>query len=671
MASGEDLVAVDYVIIALYFAIVLGVGLWASLKANRGTTTGYFLAGRGMQWWPVGLSLYVTNIGSSSFIGIAGSAAVDGIAVVFYEFSGLVCLLLMGFMFVPIYISSGSFTMPDYLHRRFGGERLRVYMATTGILLAILTALAAEMYSGAIIIQQAVGWDLYVSCISLLALTAIYTVLGGLTAVIYTDAVQSFIIIGSATILTILAFLEIGKYEDFKNLYMDAVPNTTVEGNTTCGIPSPEAWHLFRPVDSSLPWPGVIFGINILSAYYFCTNQVIVQRCLAAKNITHAKAGSVLAAYLKILPMFLMVWPGMISRILYTDEVGCVEPDSCLEQCGNAAGCSNLAYPILMMRIMPIGLRGLMMAAMLAAIMSSLTSIFNSTSSILTIDLWARCRPKAGQIELMIVGKVVVLVLVGFSILWLPVIEAFGNGQLFVYIQSIASYFNPPVIAAYLMAIFWERMTEQGAFWGLMIGLVVGMTRMALDFAFQAPPCGEPDDRPLLLSTFHYLYFAIFLFGFSIIVMVIISLLTKPVPEKKLARLTWWRRNWEKEPEDTEELKEEDNTTFEMEETKKQAPDDDEKSAAVYSEITEDENQNVDNVVVEDEEEVDGRSKFRRGFDWICGFDQSKQKLSKKEMAEIEKQMCSLDEDPFWARVVNINGVVAMVIGLFCWGFFG
>ncbi|XP_070554551.1 sodium/glucose cotransporter 4-like [Ptychodera flava] len=399
MPSGEELVALDYVIIALYFVVVLGVGLWASIRANRGTTTGYFLAGRGMLWWPVGLSLFVTNIGSSSFIGIAGSAAVDGIAVVFYEFSGLACLILMGFIFVPIYICSGSFTMPDYLQKRFGGERLRLYMAAASIFLAIFTALAGEMYAGSIIIQQAVGWDIYVSCVTLVALTAIYTVLGGLTAVIYTDAVQSFIIIGSAIVLTILAFLEVGTYDEFKNLYMDAVPNTTIEGNSTCGIPSEEAWHIFRPVDSGFPWPGALFGINILSAYYFCTNQVIVQRCLAAKNVTHAKAGSILAAFLKVLPLFLMVWPGMIARILYPDEVACNDPDECSKYCDNPAGCSNLAYPILMMRIMPMGLRGLMMAAMLATIMSSLTSIFNSTSTMITVDLWQRIRPKASQLS--------------------------------------------------------------------------------------------------------------------------------------------------------------------------------------------------------------------------------------------------------------------------------
>ncbi|XP_071950986.1 sodium/glucose cotransporter 4-like [Antedon mediterranea] len=536
---------IDIVIIVLHFCVVFGIGIWSTWGSNKGSASGYFLAGRDMSWWLVGMSIYVSNIGSGSFIGLASTAAANGYAVVSYEFSGVMCLALLGFVFTPVYLSSGAYTMPEYLKKRYGGNRVRMYIAVVSLILIVIGSISSEMYAGAIIIQQVLGWPLYLSVCLLLFLTAIYTVVGGLKAVIYTDALQTVVMLFGAFILMIIAFIEIDGMENLHLKYMLAVPNTTqLWGNTTCGVPGEESFHIFRSAqDPALPWPGVVFGIHILSGWFFCTNQVIVQRTLSAKNLTNAKAGAIMAAYFKILPMFLMIFPGMISRALYPDEVACADPEICEAVCGIPAGCTNIAYPKLVLELMPTGLRGLMMAAMLAALMSSLTSIFNSASTIFTIDIWLRIRKNASEAELMVVGRVSTVALVIVSVLWLPLITAYGSGELFVYVQSMASFFAPPFFATFLLAVFWTRTNEKGAFWGLMSGLLIGFVRLVLDFTYPPPACAETDTRPNLIKNFHYLHFACFLFGSTILFTVVVSLLTEPMPQEQLIGMTWWTRH--------------------------------------------------------------------------------------------------------------------------------
>ncbi|XP_022079644.1 sodium/glucose cotransporter 4-like isoform X1 [Acanthaster planci] len=635
----------DIAIIVVVFLVVLAVGLWSAWVSNRGTTKGYFLAGRSMSWWLVGLSLYVSNIGSSSFIGLAGTASLSGYAVVSYEFHGLFSLILLGFIFMPVYTASGVSTMPEYLKRRFGGERLRILLSITAVVLIVLTNMSSEMYAGTIIIQQALNWNLYLSVCLLLAMTAAYTIAGGLTAVIYTDALQSFIMIGSAIVLSIIAFIHIGGFENLYLKFMTSIPTPTfLAGNTTCGIPSEESWHIFRDATTSdLPWPGVLVGIFLLSAWYFCTNQVLVQRSLSAKNVTHSKAATLLAASLKVLPIILMIYPGMISRALWPDYVACQDSDTCNQVCRNPNGCSDIAYIRLLLKLMPTGLKGLMMAAMLAALMSSLTSIFNSASSIITMDLWIKVRPLATETELVIVGRLCTLVLAGISVLWLPLIQVFGSGQLFVYIQSITSYLSPPILAIYTAGIFIERVNEPGTFWGLLLGEVAGCTWMILDFVFVAPPCGGVDDRPLAIQKIHYLHFAIMNYVATTLFIVVISLLTKPIPRDKLVRLTWWTKNSKlpRRPMSEKESKK----NLEREEKKRM------KAAA--------------------EQTDEPPSGARRVWNFVCGIETNPgPEPSPEEMEEIEKKMTSLEEDPKWARVVNIACLLVCFLGIMAFGSF-
>uniref|UniRef100_A0A8D0TUW6 Solute carrier family 5 member 9 n=1 Tax=Sus scrofa TaxID=9823 RepID=A0A8D0TUW6_PIG len=639
LGSGVSLHAYDIAVLVVYFVFVIAVGVWSSIRASRGTVGGYFLAGRSMSWWPIGASLMSSNVGSGLFIGLAGTGAAGGLAVGGFEWNtskarpggphqrsrrtetrplATWLLLALGWIFVPVYIAAGVVTMPQYLKKRFGGQRIQVYMSVLSLILYIFTKISTDLFSGALFIQMALGWNLYLSTAILLVVTAIYTITGGLMAVIYTDALQTVIMVGGALVLMFLGFQEVGWYPGLEQRYQQAIPNVTVP-NTTCHLPRPDAFHMLRdPVNGDIPWPGLIFGLTVLATWCWCTDQVIVQRSLSAKSLSHAKGGSVLGGYLKVLPMFFIVMPGMISRALYP------------------------------------GLRGLMVAVIMAALMSSLTSIFNSSSTLFTIDVWQRFRKKATEQELMVVGRVFVVLLAVLSILWIPVIQRSNSGQLFIYIQSITSYLAPPITALFLLAIFCKRVTEPGAFWGLLFGLAVGAVRMVLEFCFPAPACGEADRRPAMLKDFHYLYFALLLCGLTALVIVAVSLCTTPIPEEKLARLTWWTRH---------------QPCLELE---KEAQENTAGTAAVPSS--------------EGPAEAGGAGDPSQGLEqlgaprrswgqllwgWLCGLSGTpEQVLSPAEQAALEQKLSSIEEQPLWRSVCNINAVLLLAVNIFLWGYF-
>uniref|UniRef100_A0A8U7N4U5 Sodium/mannose cotransporter SLC5A10 n=1 Tax=Corvus moneduloides TaxID=1196302 RepID=A0A8U7N4U5_CORMO len=500
----------------------------SSCRVNRNTVSGYFLAGRDMAWWPIGASLFASSEGSGLFLGLAGTGAAGGIAVAGFEWN----VRNVRLMVLPPW---QIVTMPEYLQRRFGGERIQMYLSSLSLLLSIFTKISTDLYSGALFVQVCLGWDLYLSTVLMLVVTGLYTIAGGLAAVIYTDALQTLIMVLGAIVLAVKAFNEIGGYPNLEEAYLKAVPSKIVP-NTTCHLPRADAMHLFRdPVSGDLPWTGMTFGLSIMATWYWCTDQVIVQRSLSAKNLSHAKAGSILASYLKMLPLFLIIMPGMISRVLYPDTVACVDPEECARVCGAAVGCSNIAYPKLVVELMPSGLRGLMIAVMMAALMSSLTSIFNSSSTLFTMDIWRKLRPRAGDRELLLVGRVVTVVLVALSVVWIPILQSSSGGQLYVYIQAVTSYLAPPVTAVFILAVFWPRANEQGAFWGLMAGLALGLARMGLELAHPTPLCGVPDQRPWLLADVHYLHFAVLLAAVTAAIVVGGSLLTSPVPPAQVS----------------------------------------------------------------------------------------------------------------------------------------
>ncbi|XP_073505169.1 sodium/glucose cotransporter 2 [Phyllobates terribilis] len=534
----------DISVIIGYFVIVIGVGLWSMRRTNRGTVGGYFLAGRSMSWFPVGASLFASNIGSGHFVGLAGTGAASGIAVAGFEWNALFVVLLMGWIFVPVYLTAEVVTMPEYLKKRFGGERIQLYLSVLSLAMYIFTKISVDMFSGAVFIQVALGWNIYLSVIALLVITTIYTVTGGLAALMYTDTVQTFVIIGGACVLSGFAFVEVGGYYALMEKYMNATPSNLGNVSAECASPRPDALHLLRDAYSGdLPWPALILGLTIVSTWYWCSDQVIVQRCLAARSLMDVKLGCVLCGYLKILPMFLMVMPGMISRVLYPDDVACIVPSECQRICGAEIGCTNIAYPKLVVELMPRGLRGLMLAVMLAALMSSLASIFNSSGTLFTMDVWRKIRPQAAEKELLLVGRVWTVCLVAFSIAWIPVVQAAQGGQLFDYIQSVASFLAPPISAVFFLALFVKRVNEPGAFWGLIGGLILGLCRMVPEFIFGSGSCSAPSSCPALICGVHYLYFAIILFLCTALIIVVVSYCTPPVPESQLHRLVFSLRH--------------------------------------------------------------------------------------------------------------------------------
>ncbi|XP_057675341.1 sodium/glucose cotransporter 1 isoform X2 [Corythoichthys intestinalis] len=628
----------DISVIVIYFLVVLAVGLWAMVRTNRATVGGFFLAGRSMVWWPIGASLFASNIGSGHFVGIAGTAAATGIATGGFEWNALIVVVLLGWLFVPIYIKAGVVTMPEYLKKRFGGQRIRIYLSVLSLFLYIFTKISADLFSGAIFINLALGLNIYLAVVALLVVTALYTVTGGLAAVIYTDTLQTIIMIVGSFILMGFAFNEVGGYENFQERYMNAIPSITGNISKSCYEPRQDSFHIFRDaITGDLPWPGLVFGLTIQALWYWCTDQVIVQRCLSGKNLSHVKGGCILCGYLKLVPMFIIVFPGMISRILYTDVVACVDPNECIKHCGTSVGCTNIAYPKLVVNLMPDGLRGLMLSVMLASLMSSLTSIFNSASTLFTMDIYTKIRPSASEKELMIIGRAFILVLIGVSIAWIPVVQSAQSGQLFDYIQAITGYLTPPVAAVFILGIFCKRVNESGAFYGLTIGLVIGLTRMIAEFVYGTGSCVEPSDCPTIICGVHYLYFAIILFVLSCIIILGVSLVTKPIPDKHLYRLCWSLRNSTEERVDLEK---------------------------------EDWVENVNNMEIEEPEEEPGFCK--KTLECFCGLEQKKApKLSKEEEAELQKKLTDTTEVPLWRNVVNINAILLLCVAVFFHGFYG
>ncbi|XP_064460619.1 sodium/glucose cotransporter 4-like [Ornithodoros turicata] len=681
--SKINLEAWDIVVIVAYFIGVIAVGAWSSWRSSRNSMSGYFLASRSMHWIPVGASLFASNIGSGHFVGLAGSGAASGIGISGFELNAVFVLLILGWVFVPVYVASGVFTMPEYLRKRFGGQRIRVYLSVLALLLSIFTKISADLFAGAIFIKQALDWNLYMSVCILLALACIFTVAGGLSAVIWTDFVQTILIVVGAVALMILSLIKVGGYDELMRQFGYAEPTDNsyvlfTADNVSCSKVPDTYESLLRPADDhDLPWTGIVFGITISAVWYWCSDQVIVQRALSAKNMSHAKGGCIMAGFLKLLPMYLLVLPGMAARVLYPDLVACSNPERCREVCENDNGCSNIAYPLLVIKLMPIGARGMMLSVMLAALMSSLTSIFNSCSTIFTIDIWKKFRKNATDIELLIVGRTFVVVLVAVSIVWIPIIEAFPNSQLFHYIQSVTSYLAPPVCAVYVLAVTWGRINEPGAFWGLMSGLVIGMIRFGWEFSYSVPTCGSdaPDPRPAIISSVHYLHFGILLFFLTIIITTVVSLLTPPIEARHLHRLTYATRHSREIREDLGKRRKKTSvaTIYNG------------KDNAAYNKSTEclgdtDEvSRTRGSLTLHEAMTAPKRpmSGCKRILFRACGVTQSQVDAAEENLGPVlspEEDAIqaaeSLKESPVWEGVCNAGAVILMVSCAFIWGYY-
>ena len=494
----------DWLTIALYFTAVFAVGFYFSRQERD--SQHYFLAGRNVGWFAVGASIFATNIGSEHFIGLAGSGADSGLAVGAYEISAVYCILVLGWVFLPYYLKSKVFTMPEYLERRFN-PGCRWFLTGISLFAYIFTKISVALFAGAILIKAVIGWPPLVSAVVLVVATGVYTIAGGLSAVIYTDMIQAFVLIGGALVLTVIGLGEVGGFACLRS----ALP--------------PDFFHLIKPMNHMVyPWTGTTLGIIILGIWYWCTDQVIVQRALGAKNLTHSRGSALFAAFLKVFPLFILVLPGLIARALWQSEVA-ANPD--------------MAYPLIVTRLMPVGLAGLMIAALLAALMSSLSAVFNSCSTLITMDVYRKMRPGASEKRLVLVGRWTTAAIVVVSIAWIPMIRFLSN-QIYQYLQSIQAYIGAPITAVFLTGILWKRATGRAALTTLITGGVLGLIRFVTDILTKM---GYTDLGPLNIFTgYAFLNFSVIMFFLCTVLMIVLSLWSPRPKAEQLENLTFSTR---------------------------------------------------------------------------------------------------------------------------------
>jgi solute:Na+ symporter, SSS family len=503
-----NLATIDISIIVVYFLVIFSIGFYFARKGR--TSTDYFLASRNVGWFAIGASLFVSNISTEHFIGLSGSGASSGLAVGHFEWWACLILLILGWVFVPFYLRSNVFTMPEFLERRFS-RSCAVYLASISIIAYIFTKISVQLYAASVVLERVAGWPLWKTAIVLVIATGVYTIAGGLAAVIYTDMVQTMILITGAVILTLVGLHRIGGFDALRA----AVPASY--------------FHMIKPTDDpAFPWTGIFFGAPILGIWYWCTDQVIVQRVLSAKDEGHAKAGTVFAGFLKILPVFMLVLPGIIALALFRDLFKFGRNGEVLN--------GDIAYPTLILNLLPPGLVGLVLAALLAAVMGAMASVFNSASTLFTLDFYKKIKPEASEANLVNMGRVATGIMVFLGLLWVPFIHLISS-QLYIYLQSVQAYISPPIAACFVLGILWPRLNAQGAITSLLSGFVLGAVRFVLELRAKAGHA--VGDSLAWLVDMNFLHYAIFMFVVCSLVLVLVSLVT-PAPERrKLAGLTF------------------------------------------------------------------------------------------------------------------------------------
>lgn len=491
------LVTLDWIVIAGYFLLLLGVAAWVILQKQKDTED-YFLAGRNMGWFVVGASIFASNIGSEHVVGLAGSGAGDKFPLLIYELHAWIVVLL-GWLFLPFYVRSGVFTMPEFLEKRFG-PRARWFLSLFSLAAYVLTKVSVTLYAGGIVISTLLDIPFMTGALATVVLTGIYTILGGMRAVVYTETLQAIILVVGAATLTFLGLEQVGGWNEI----VDTV--------------GPEYMNMWRSMDDDqYPWHWLVLSSSIVGIWYWCTDQVIVQRVLTAKNIKEGRRGSIFGAFLKLMPVFLFLIPGVIALVLkMKGELQWDTPDE--------------AFPTLMMAVLPAGLRGLVAAGLMAALMSSLASVFNSCSTLFTVDIYKKLRPLAPEKELVRIGRIATAVVVILGILWIPIIQQLAEGSLYGYLQNVQSYIAPPITAVFLLGIFYSRINYQGAMATLISGLIVASIRLTLEIIKNNL---EPDTFWYAFADMNFLKFSSFFFLFCVGVATLVSLFTpRPNPQR-------------------------------------------------------------------------------------------------------------------------------------------
>ncbi|MDR1524222.1 MAG: sodium:solute symporter [Tannerella sp.] len=517
----------DWIVIGIFSLVLIGIIVWV-MKQKQNNSADYFLGGRDATWIAIGASIFASNIGSEHLIGLAGAGASSGMAMAHWEIQGWM-ILILGWVFVPFYSRSMVYTMPEFLERRYNPQS-RTILSVISLISYVLTKVAVTVYAGGLVFQQVFGikelWGIdffWIAAIGLVVITAIYTIFGGMKSVLYTSVLQTPILLLGSLIILVLGFKELGGWDEMIKI-AGATPVNDY-GDTMANL-------IRNNGDANFPWLGALIGSAIIGFWYWCTDQYIVQRVLSGKNQTESRRGSIFGAYLKLLPVFLFLIPGMIAFALH-QKTGMFLPLT-----ENGMPNADAAFPTLVEKLLPAGIKGLVVCGILAALMSSLASLFNSSAMLFTIDFYKRFKPKTPEKKLVIIGQIATVVIVISGILWIPIMRGVGD-VLYAYLQDVQSVLAPGIAAAFLLGICWKRTSAKGGMWGLIAGMVIGLTRLGAKVYYSSAVSPGENLFKYIFYDVNWLFFCGWMLLFCILVIIAVSIFTKAPSAEKIQGLVF------------------------------------------------------------------------------------------------------------------------------------
>ena len=521
----------DWIVIGVFCCALIGIVLWVVSQKNNNSAD-YFLGGKDATWIAIGASIFASNIGSEHLIGLAGAGASSGMAMAHWEIQGWM-ILILGWVFVPFYTRSMVYTMPEFLEKRYNKES-RTILSVISLISYVLTKVAVTVYAGGLVFQQVFGikelWGIdffWIAAIGLVVITALYTIFGGMKSVLYTSVLQTPILLLGSLIILVLGLKELGGWDEMMSIC----------GAVTVNEYSNTMTELIRNNnDPNFPWLGALVGSAIIGFWYWCTDQFIVQRVLSGKDEKEARRGTIFGAYLKLLPVFLFLIPGMIAFALHQKYVGAGAEGFLPLLNGNPN--ADAAFPTLVAKLLPAGVKGLVVCGILAALMSSLASLFNSSAMLFTIDFYKRFKPETPEKTLVVIGQIATVVIVILGILWIPIMRSVGD-VLYTYLQDVQSVLAPGIAAAFLLGITWKRTSAKGGMWGLIAGMVIGLTRLGAKVYYSNVEGAADSMFKYLFYDLNWLFFCGWMFLFCIVVVIIVSMFTEAPSEDKIKGLVF------------------------------------------------------------------------------------------------------------------------------------
>jgi SSS family solute:Na+ symporter len=550
----------EWLMVVLYFGLLLGVAWWV-IRKGRDTADDYFLAGRNLGWWVVGASIFASNIGSEHVVGLAGSGAKDGVALAHYELHAW-CLLVLAWVFVPFYARSLVFTMPEFLERRFSPAS-RYVLSVVSLITFVVSKIAVGIFAGGVVFSTLLpdlrislaGAEIdsfWIGSVLVIVLTGLYTALGGMRAVAYNDAVQTVILITGSGLLTFYGLYKLGGWHELRqlcgsdmfNLWKPLIPPgveatwSPVLEKDAAGNIVREAWYF----NSNFPWLGMAICAPIIGLWYWCTDQYIVQRALGAPNEQTARRGSIFAAFLKLFPIYLFLIPGLICFALAKSGKVPALSAALFHDGQLIPQGAQRAFPLMVRHLLPAGLRGIVVAGLLSALMGSLAGVFNACSTLFTVDLYQKFRPKATQHQLVRMGRLATAVMVLIALAWIPVIR--GAHGLYEYLQAVQGYLAPPIFVVFFFGVFFKRLNAKGCFSAMVVGFILGVFRMLVDTPVTMKLAGfeegyAPNSLLWIINNINFQYFSVLITIVSAIVMVGVSYLTQAPDYERIQSLTF------------------------------------------------------------------------------------------------------------------------------------